>query len=38
MTFDAYFRLWLLIRHMHEERERDRMARELREYATRTSA
>jgi len=35
MTFDQYFRLWLLIRHMREQRDlEDLKRRELREYAT----
>jgi hypothetical protein len=33
MTFEQYFRLWLLLRHMREERDREAKLQELREYS-----
>lgn len=38
MEFEQYFRLWLLLRHMREERDREAMLKELREYAATTSS
>lgn len=32
MEFEQYFRLWLLLRHMREERDREAMLKELRDY------
>lgn len=34
MTFEQYFRLWLLLRHMRDSRDRDAKLQELREYAS----
>lgn len=33
MTFEDYFRLWLLLRHMREARDREAQMQELRDYA-----
>jgi hypothetical protein len=34
MEFEQYVRLWLLLRHMREQRDREAQLQELREYAS----